>query len=1205
MGARTVTVSLNANVGGFVAGMGQAAASADQLASKLERGQQSTRDGWDRVGNTLLGVGAAAAVGVGAVVKTFADFDQAMSGVAATGQDARQNLDGLRETAIKVGADTAFSAREAAGGMEELLKAGVSAADVMGGGLKGAMDLAAAGTLEVGEASEIAATAMTQFKLSGKDVPHIADLLAAGAGKAQGSVQDMGMALKQSGLVASQFGLSIEETTGTLAAFASSGLIGSDAGTSFKTMLLSLANPSKESADLMRELGINAYDAGGKFVGIASLAEQLQTKLGGLTQAQRDQALAQIFGNDAVRAANVLFQQGGKGIQDWIGKVNEAGYAAETAAVKQGNLRGDFEKLTGSIESLFLKAGSGGNDFLRGVVQGAEKAVDALGKLPNWASQGMLALTALAGGGALVAGGLMKGVGAVTDTIGAWRSLQSESPKVAGALTGLGKAAGIAMGAMVALAAVNWAGSAYQEGVEKTKLSLEGMANAAGAAASGSFGILNREFAQVGTTVHGMGDAFRVASTNQDTFRRGAQGVISSMVGVKGDILNAETSIKKLDQSLAGMDLTKAQSAFAAIAAENQKFGVSTEQTAALLPQFKAKLEQTAGALGVHNLSAQEYAEWMGGRVPAAVAAASAAQQASGKATKEQAEAMSQVARSAREAANELLKFANANLQLSGSQMGVEAAIDAATASLKENGKTLDIGTEKGRANKQALDNIAASALKLAQSQAEAGRSSAEIGSAMDRNREAFIRAGEAMGMSRDAASRLADSYGLVGSKVAGLAKDAQAAGQGVQQGTQQAAGAMAALTNQLNTIPPIKAITVRGEGIPETSAALGDIRGKLDLMPPDKRITVTLPGGEVVNSTVADLKAKIDALPPEKRIPMAAPGAPEAAGQVDMIRNALMQTPDSKSIQMQAPGAPWVSGSISQIWFALQQVPDEKVVNVTLPNGQNVTATAGQVKESIRQIPDNKDVSVTASTNAPAVAGVAQGAMNSTHGVNRQIDVGTNAPATAGTAQGAMDRTRGVNRDINVSTNAGSTASAAQSLMDGVRSVTRYITTIMRTIVEGGGMGPGTAHGGLGIPVAATPAHYGPGVLFRANGGPTPATGPSRVDKFPAWLAAREFVQPEVATDYYGMGVMEAMRRRRIPKEAFSPYGFADGGSPTSRHIRLPEQTVSVPPTINPDAIAVAVSGAIAEMRPVVNIGGREFYGVMQTLQRRHGGGR
>jgi len=120
--------------------------------------------------------------------------------------------------------------------MEALLKAGVSVKDVLSGGLSGSLDLAAAGGLDLAIAAETAASAMTQFKLSGDQVPRIADALAAGAGKAQGDVSDLAQALGQSGLVASQFGLSLEDTVGGLSAFASAGLMGSDAGTSMKTM---------------------------------------------------------------------------------------------------------------------------------------------------------------------------------------------------------------------------------------------------------------------------------------------------------------------------------------------------------------------------------------------------------------------------------------------------------------------------------------------------------------------------------------------------------------------------------------------------------------------------------------------------------------------------------------------------------------------------------------------------------------------------------------------------------------------------------------------------------------------------------------------------------------------------------------------------------------------------------------------------------
>ena len=409
MADRTVSVALQLKLASFTNGLRKAKQDTKEFGDSLSKQARKSQTDWDGVGRGLIAVGAAAGVGLGAAVKNFADFDKAMSNVKAATHETAGNMAELRQAALDAGRDTAFSATEAAAGIENLAKAGVSTTDILGGGLSGALDLAAAGELGVAEAAETAATAMTQFRLEGTQVPHIADLLAAAAGKAQGEVADMAQALNQSGLVASQFGLSIEETTGTLAAFASAGLIGSDAGTSFKTMLLALANPSKESAELMEELGIHAYDAQGAFVGIAPLADQLRTKLSNLTQEQRDQALAQIFGNDAVRAANGLYSQRASRVGGWKKKVDDAGFAAETAAIKQDNLRGDLEKLSGSFETALIGLGVSGNGPLRSRTHRLTGAVDAFVRLEGPAKAGALsaagvtAAVGLAGGAALIA----------------------------------------------------------------------------------------------------------------------------------------------------------------------------------------------------------------------------------------------------------------------------------------------------------------------------------------------------------------------------------------------------------------------------------------------------------------------------------------------------------------------------------------------------------------------------------------------------------------------------------------------------------------------------------------------------------------------------------------------------------------------------------------------------------------------------------
>jgi TP901 family phage tail tape measure protein len=411
---RSVVIRLKADVTDFTAKMKQAGITTrNALGRELDTITGDKKQAMDELGNSAGKIGVVAAAGLGLAVSAAANFDQAMSHVAATGDDARQNLDDLREAAIKAGADTAFSATEAAAGLEALAKAGVSSGDALSGGLQGALDLAAAGTIEVGEAAEIAATAMTQFGLSGQDVPHIADILAAAAGKAQGEVTDMAGALKYVGPVAAQMGVSIEETAGTIAELASQGILGEQAGTSLRGMLTALTSPSKAAATEMENLGISMYDASGQFVGFEGIAGQLHDTMGNLTNAERDQALGRIFGNEQITAARILYAGGAADVDKWTKAVDDQGYAAETAATKLDNLKGDLEALKGSLETALIGTGEGAQGPLRSITQGATNVVNAFNDLPPAAhnvTAALLGITAVTGGALFFGSKVVQGI---------------------------------------------------------------------------------------------------------------------------------------------------------------------------------------------------------------------------------------------------------------------------------------------------------------------------------------------------------------------------------------------------------------------------------------------------------------------------------------------------------------------------------------------------------------------------------------------------------------------------------------------------------------------------------------------------------------------------------------------------------------------------------------------------------------------------
>ena len=337
---------------------------------------------------TAAGVTAVAIGGIGlAAVKTSTDFNAAMSGVGAVANASAEDLEKLRDSALKAGADTVFSASQAAEAQAELVKAGVSVSDTLGGALTGSLSLAAAGQLELADAATISAQAMNIFGLGGADVSHIADVLAAGANKSAADGGQRGDALRQGGLIAKQTGLSMEETVGVLSLFADNALIGSDAGTSLKTMLQRLVPQSDEAAEAMKNMGLQFFDAQGAFVGIDEVAAQLQTSLAGLSDEQRQNALTTLFGSDAVRGASILMEGGKAAVDEYTAAVNDMGAAQRMAAAQTDNLKGDIEAFSGAVETSLINLGDLSDSALREITQAGTGLVNVFNEFattPAW-----------------------------------------------------------------------------------------------------------------------------------------------------------------------------------------------------------------------------------------------------------------------------------------------------------------------------------------------------------------------------------------------------------------------------------------------------------------------------------------------------------------------------------------------------------------------------------------------------------------------------------------------------------------------------------------------------------------------------------------------------------------------------------------------------------------------------------------------------
>ncbi|MEY7998603.1 phage tail tape measure protein [Clostridium sp. Mt-5] len=338
---------------------------------------QSLGGAMNTVGKTATAAVTLPLVGVGtAAVKTSMDFGAQMSKVQAISGATGDDLNKLREQSIKLGADTAFSATEAAEGQENLASAGFKTNEILEA-MPGMLSLAAAGDVDIATASDIAGSSLRGFGMEAGQATHVADVLAKTAADTNAGITDTGEAMKYIAPVAHSLGISFEDTTAAIGLLSNAGIKGSQAGTTLRSALTNLASPTKAAASTMKELGMNFFDAHGKMLPLGDVIQQLKDKTSGLTQQQKASVMETLFGQEAMSGMLALVDQGPDKFRNLEkGLKNCDGAGKEMADTMQNNLKGAIESMKGSIETMGIRIG----DVL---APGIKKAANFISALAN------------------------------------------------------------------------------------------------------------------------------------------------------------------------------------------------------------------------------------------------------------------------------------------------------------------------------------------------------------------------------------------------------------------------------------------------------------------------------------------------------------------------------------------------------------------------------------------------------------------------------------------------------------------------------------------------------------------------------------------------------------------------------------------------------------------------------------------------------
>ena len=412
------------------------------------------------VGNKISGAGeklmpvTAGVTALGTLaVKTGADFDSAMSKVAAVSGATGDDLQVLRDKAREMGSQTKFSASEAAEAMNYMAMAGWKTEDMLSG-IEGIMNLAAASGEDLATTSDIVTDALTAFGLTAADSGHFADVLAAASSNANTNVSMMGETFKYAAPVAGALGFSVEDTAQAIGLMANAGIKSTQAGTSLRSILTALSGEVKFCGDAIGEVTVQTTNADGSMRDLNDILDDCRTAFSGLSESEQASAAQALVGKNAMSGFLALMNAAPADISKLEGAISACdGTSLSMAETMQDNLGGQLTILKSQLEELAISFSDILMPAIRSIVSHIQGVVDKLNQLAPQTKETIVKIALVAatlGPMLIVLGKTISGIGSVL-------SLVSKAPAAIGAvkggITAVTGALGVSVGTILAVVA--------------------------------------------------------------------------------------------------------------------------------------------------------------------------------------------------------------------------------------------------------------------------------------------------------------------------------------------------------------------------------------------------------------------------------------------------------------------------------------------------------------------------------------------------------------------------------------------------------------------------------------------------------------------------------------------------------------------------------------------------------------------------------
>ena len=343
------------------------------------------------IAGKALGVTTTALVGVGAAsVKVGKEFESSMASLAATAgvEKTSEAFVQMEQAALEMGQTTSKTASECAGALEYMALAGWNTQDSVAA-LPSIVHASEAFGSDLQRTSDLVTDSMSAMGLSIDRLPEYLDVAARAQNSSNMTAEQMMEAYIGVGGVMRNLNVPLNESATALGMLANAGIKGSEAGTALNAIMTNLTTGTGQAGDMMEQLGISAFDSEGNFIGLEATLQSLNTALSGVTEEERNAALAAIGGKHHVDALNALLaglnDTTAEGVSKWddlTNKLNTAEGALEKMRnTKMDTLAGDMKTLASAAEYAGIqiyKAMQQGEGGLRNIVQYGTSQINRL-----------------------------------------------------------------------------------------------------------------------------------------------------------------------------------------------------------------------------------------------------------------------------------------------------------------------------------------------------------------------------------------------------------------------------------------------------------------------------------------------------------------------------------------------------------------------------------------------------------------------------------------------------------------------------------------------------------------------------------------------------------------------------------------------------------------------------------------------------------